>query len=385
MLTHDALKRDTARRVKRLQAMMKENDLDALIITGQAAPGGIGAIRYITHAHLWGGAAYAVLGADDPYPWLQVWSSYQAVWSRNETTTLPERVLSPYEDIVEATASNAKDYATGSKRIGMVNMSKLMGLGTYNGFVKALEGYEMVEVTDAFNEIRQIKSPFELEAIQQNGAILDSAMDVFKDVAGVGVRYWGRLRLGRGLYQIFRILLGADETVARWHTLHCAHAKRPAHGPDDIINFEIVYESPYGYWLEMTAVFSFGPLPADSRALLDGYLAAVEASSAVAKAGNTFRDISDANDKALRDRGYPVDGKHTPDCHSTGLDGSDGPNSFGAPDFVLQPNMVLSYHPGTVLENDRGFLVSDNFLVTPEGAVRLSPHHADRYCMELEA
>ena len=26
-------------------------------------PGGIGAIRYITHAHIWGGAAYAVLGA----------------------------------------------------------------------------------------------------------------------------------------------------------------------------------------------------------------------------------------------------------------------------------------------------------------------------------
>ena len=58
---------------------------------------------------------------------------------------------------------------------------------------------------------------------------------------------------------------------------------------------------------------------------------------------------------------------------------------MGAPDFVLKPNMVLSYHPGTVLENDRGFLISDNFLVTSEGAVRLSPHHADRYYMQLEA
>ena len=94
------------------------------------------------------------------------------------------------------------------------------------------------------------------------------------------------------------------------------------------------------------------------------------------KRGNTYRHVSDANDKALRDRGFPVDGKHTPDCHSTGLDGSDGPNSLGAPDFVLKPNMVLSYHPGTVLENDRGFLISDNFLVTSEGAFRLSPHHA---------
>ncbi len=385
MLTHGSLKRDTARRVKRLQAMMKEKDLDAMIITGQAMPGGMGAIRYITHAHLWGGVAYAVLGADDPYPWLQVWSSYQAVWSRNETTTLPERVLSPYEDIVRATADNAKEYATGSKRIGMVNMSKLMSLGTYQAFAAQLEGYEMVEVTDAFNAIRQIKTPFELEAIQQNGGILDGAMDIFKNMAGVGVRYWDVCAAVEGYIKSFGAFWGRTKLSLDITPYTVPTDKDLRMSRDDIINFEIVYESPYGYWLEMTTVFSFEPLPDDILALLNGYLAAVEASAAVAKAGNTFRDISEANDNTLRGLGFPVVGKHTPDCHSTGLDGSDGPNSLGAPDFVLQPNMVLSYHPGTVLENDRGFLISDNFLVTPEGAVRLSPHHADRYYMPLEA
>ena len=385
MLTHDALKRDVARRIERLQAMMKENDLDVLIITGQAAPGGIGGIRYITHAHLWGGGAYAILGADDPHPWLQVWSSYQAVWSRNETTTLPERVQSPTGDIVERTAEIAKAYATGSRRIGMVNMNKLMSIATYHQFAGELADYEMVEVSDAYNAIRQIKSPFELEAIQQNGAILDSAMDVFRDNASVGARYWDACAAVEGYIKSFgafwgRTKLSLDLTPYTVPTAKDLRMKR-----EDIINFEIVYESPYGYWLEMTAVFSFEPLPRDVRALLEGYLLAVESSAAVAKAGNTFGMISDANDQTLRDLGFPVDGKHTPDCHSTGLDGSDGPNSFGAPDFVLKPNMVLSYHPGTVLENDRGFLISDNFLVTPEGAVRLSPHHASRYYMQLDA
>jgi len=56
MLTHDSLKRDVARRIERIQAMMKEKDVNALVIVGQAQPGGIGAIRYITHAHIWGGA-----------------------------------------------------------------------------------------------------------------------------------------------------------------------------------------------------------------------------------------------------------------------------------------------------------------------------------------
>lgn len=384
MLTHDALKRDVARRIERIQAMMNEKDLDALIITGQAAPGGLGGIRYITHAHLWGGGAYAILGANDPHPWLQVWSSYQAVWSRNETVTLPERVQSPYTDIVARTSEIAKEYATGSKRIGMVNMNKLMSIGTYNQFAKELDGYEMVEVTNEYNEIRQIKTPFELEAIQQNGAILDSAMDVFKDHAYVGARYWDVCAAVEGYIKSFgafwgRTKLSLDLTPYTVPTNKDLKMKR-----DDIINFEIVYESPYGYWLEMTTVFSFDPLPDDVQALLDGYLMAVEASSAVAKAGNTFGMISDTNDKTLRDLGFPVDGKHTPDCHSTGLDGSDGPNTIGAPDFVLKSNMVLSYHPGTVLENDRGFLISDNFLVTPEGAVRLSPHHSSRYYMQLD-
>jgi len=384
MLTHDALKRDVARRIERLQAMMKENDLDVLIVTGQAAPGAIGGIRYITHAHLWGGGAYAILGADDPHPWLQVWSSYQAVWSRNETTTLPERVQSPAGDIVERTCEIAKEYATGGRRIGMVNMNRLMSIATYHQFTRELADYEMVEVTDAYNAIRQIKSPFELEAIQQNGAILDSAMDVFRDNAFVGARYWDVCAAVEGYIKSFgafwgRTKLSLDLTPYTVPTAKGLRMKR-----EDIINFEIVYESPYGYWLEMTAVFSFEPLPPAVRALLDGYLLAVESSAAVAKAGNTFGMISAANDQTLRGLGFAVAGKHTPDCHSTGLDGSDGPNSFGAPDFVLKPNMVLSYHPGTVLENDRGFLISDNFLVTPEGAVRLSPHHADRYYIQLD-
>ncbi|MBL8118722.1 MAG: aminopeptidase P family N-terminal domain-containing protein, partial [Anaerolineae bacterium] len=137
MLTHDALKRDVARRIQRIQAMMKEKELGALIVVGQAQPGGIGAIRYITHAHIWGGAAYAILGADDPHPWLQVWSSYQSIWSRNETTTLPERVESP-DNIVSRTTELAKGYAGTNRRIGMVNMNKLMSIGEYQKFTKAL-------------------------------------------------------------------------------------------------------------------------------------------------------------------------------------------------------------------------------------------------------
>ncbi len=64
--------------------------------------------------------------------------------------------------------------------------------------------------------------------------------------------------------------------------------------------------------------------------------------------------------------------KHTPDCHTIGLDGHDGAGLWFA-ETKLLANMVLSYHPVTVMPHNRGFLISDNFLVTPEGGVRLSP------------
>ena len=104
----------------------------------------------------------------------------------------------------------------------------------------------------------------------------------------------------------------------------------------------------------------------------------------MAKTGNTLGMIADANDEAIRSLGFEVVGKHTPDCHSTGLDGSDGPSDQAAPDFELKTNMTLSFHPGSITPNNRGFLISDNFLVTPEGGVRLSPHNASRYHMDLE-
>jgi len=381
MLTFEGLKRDVERRVGRIQATMADKGLGALIIVGSGAPGGFGALRYITNAHLWGGAAYGVLGADDPDPWVQVWSSYQGVWTRNETTTRPERVESP-DDIITRTAQLARGYAERGRRIGIVNLQK-MSLAEYAKFTHALEGFELIDATGDYNALRQIKSLFEIEAMQQNGAILDASLDVFAEHAHVGARYWDVCAATEAFVKAKGAFWGRTKLSLDITPYTVPTPKDLRMGEDDMINFEIVYESPWGYWLEMTTIFSFVELPDDVQALLQGYLRAVESSSAAAAAGNTLGQISAANDMALRELGFPVVGKHTPDCHSTGLDGSDGPSSIAAPDFVLQPNMVLSFHPGTVLEGDRGFLISDNFLVTPGGAVRLSPHTAERYQIRL--
>jgi Xaa-Pro aminopeptidase len=250
--------------------------------------------------------------------------------------------------------------------------------------VEALEGFDVVEVTGEFNAIRQIKTPFELEAMQQNGHILDAAMDIFREHAHVGARYWDASGAVEGFIKSHGAFWGRTKLAIDGTPRTVPMPKDLRIKEDDIILFEIVYDSPWGYWLEMTTMFSFDELPDDVHAMLQVYLQAVDNSSAIAKPGNTFRMISEANDQTFLDLGIPVAGKHTPDCHSTGLDGSDGPSDQDAPDFVLKENMVLSYHPGTLMENDQGLLISDNFMITAEGGVRLSPHHADRYYLRLD-
>lgn len=381
MLTEEYLRNEVSQRITRIQTMLREKDLGALIIVGAGAPDMLGSIRYITNAHLWSCRAFAILGQHDPEPWLEISSAYQAVWSQNEAAISPKRVESP-DDVLKRTTDLAAKYAVGIKRIGLVNADRMLSASEYRTMSSQLDGFNLVEITDDFNRIRQIKSPFEIEAMIQNGHILDAAMDVFRDNARVGRRYcavcaateayikgkgsfWGRTKLSFGT---------TPQTVPA--------PKDQVMKESDVVNFEVVYESPWGYWLEMTTIFSFKELPDEVYEMLQAHLRAIYNSSALAKPGNTLQMISEANDQTFKNLGFPVAGKHTPDCHTIGLDGYDGP-SLWVPETVLEANMVLSFHPGTVMEGNRGLLISDNFLVTPQGGVRLSPHTAERYYLRI--
>lgn len=382
MLTHTNLKTEVANRIARIQSMMKEKDVAVLIIVGAGAPDMLGAVRYVSNAHLWGGRAFAIVDQNDPEPWIEIWSAYQAVWTQNETVIDPKRIESP-PDVLARTFELVRQYAGTQEKVGLVNVDRMLSIGEYRALRNELHEYELVECTDDFNRIRQIKSPFEIEAMIQNGHILDSAMDVFQSNAKVGRKYWEACAATEAFIKSRGAFWGRTKLSFGAIPQTVPTPKDLVIKEDDVFNFEIVYESPWGYWLEMTTLFSFGELPEEINKLLQGYLQAVANSSALAKPGNTLSMISECNDRTLRELGFPVAGKHTPDCHTIGLDGYDGP-SLWAPETVLESNMVLSFHPGTVMEGNRGLLISDNFLVTPHGGVRLSPHSAERYHLRLD-
>lgn len=382
-LTPDALRDDVRRRIAAVQRMMAEQGLTALLCAGDGSPNGTAGARYLANGRAWAGPLHAVLAATDPDPWLLSYSSYQAQWSRDGTTTRPERVEAP-SDVMARVAALLSDAAGPGGRVGVAGLARLSS-ADHAALRAHLPGVAIVDATASFDALRRIKSPFELAAMRDNGRRLSQAIAAFADAARVGVPYalacaqaevplkaagafWGRSKVSFGASPM-TVPLPPDRRVA----------------PGDVLTFELVYESPLGYWTEMTTQFSVGPMPEPFGRLFEAYWAAFEASRALARPGAALRDLAAAADAAIAARGFAVAGKHTPDAHSIGLDGSDGPSAIGDPGFVLAQDMVLSLHPGAELADGRALLVSDNVRVTPQGGERLSPHGRERRLVVLPA
>jgi Xaa-Pro aminopeptidase len=236
-----------------------------------------------------------------------------------------------------------------------------------------VDGREAIDVTTDINKMRSIKSNFEIEEIYRTGRLLCEGLERFGEVARPGVRCWDAAAAAEHVLRSRGCFWGRSKYSLdlRPQTIPTPLDKRFTE--DDIILFELVYTGPLGYWHEMTALFSFKPLPEDVQNQLEAQEKVIQACSNAMKAGARIGDMHDIASEVWKQEGFKVIGKHTPNCHSIGLDDEDGPSSWFTPDEILEPNMVLSFHPSTLLEGNRAFLISDNFLVTSEGAVQLSP------------
>ncbi|MHB2165798.1 M24 family metallopeptidase [Alsobacter sp. R-9] len=371
----DALKREFERRVGHLQALMHRLDLDGLFVGGNGSPDGVASVRWLTGARAWAGVLVAVLLRDDPAPYVVSHSSYQALWARRRAATHPDRVEWSSRPVSRAVERLAAARRPG--RIGVVARAK-MAATDHDDLSVALRDVDLVDVTGAFDALRRQKSRLEIEEFEDNGARLSRALQIFADRATPGV-------------PLIETALAAEAEARRdggfWSRAKVAVGPVPYTIPpepgetmpaDEVVTCELVTESPLGYWTEMTVHVTCGAVPDETARLFDAYWAASEAAMAAARPGVRQGEIGRAGDAVLAAHGFPPAGRHTPDCHSIGLDGADGPSNSADPEFVLQEGMVLSMHPGAITAGDRGFLVSDNGLVTAQGARRLSPHGRER-------
>lgn len=364
---------DVRRRIAELRKIMVANNVAAVLGIAGGAPGQTGFLRYFTNVELWAGRAYFIVTLQDPDPLVIMWSNYGAEWGKQiATTPRVESTILDNRPPLARVIEELKKVTRPGQKIGTLNMLSVLSLSEHAVLSQGLPGITFQELNTEVNAVRQIKSPFEITAMEETGVILAGALERFGEVAKPGMLAWEaaaeseRYAKTRGCFW-GRSKYSLDERPYTVPPL----LDRPLR-KDDIILFELVYAGPLGYWHEITCLYSFGPLPDAAARRFETWWRAVQAAAAVARPGNRYGLIGETADKVFTDAGYDVIGHHTPNCHTIGTDEADGITP-PPPDALLKENMVLSFHPSTWLRGDVAFLISDNYHVTRTGGRVLSP------------
>lgn len=372
-----ALKRDMPRRITALQARMREKGVGAVLLTGTAGPGLFGVPKYFTNLSLWYGRAYVVIGASHPEPALVHWSGFQAEWNRQEATT--SWIETP--DVAVAAASLAAfkralaiamELGAGSTRLGVENMQQTWTMGEFDAFREDFPNHATVDFAREVDAIRSVKSDFELGEIAILGEQITRAIERFAQIARPGLPIWQAssaaeevLKAEGGSWGRCKMSLNHKPATIIPEVDRCFRA-------DDIVLVELDYSGAFGHWYEMTCLMSFAPLPTAVAAKVEAYRDVIALMVDHCRPGTRVGDLATLADARFRALGYVVNGMHLPHCHSIGLDENDGPNSGATPDDLLQADMVLAVHPGSLFQDGTAYAMSDLFRVTAAGGIRQS-------------
>jgi Xaa-Pro aminopeptidase len=127
-----------------------------------------------------------------------------------------------------------------------------------------------------------------------------------------------------------------------------------------------------GYWCDHTKLLVAGDLRDDYREyeqqLLDVYNGAID----YCKPGASFAGLDVLIRDGLADAGYPDQPTH-PVCHGVGVRAHEPPYAHRAGGGEIAENMVLAIEPGAYWQGGGGLRVEDNFVITADGAQKLSP------------
>ena len=351
------------RRYKALRAMMQEAGYEALILAGNAEAMQRGYIRYVADWRLWGGKGFVVLPlAGEPV--LVLGAGSQHYWSQKVGWIDDIRAA---QSMVGTVGEVLSRMGLAQAAIGVVGLEQVMLHGDVLALYHALPEARLSDVTAAVDGIMAIRSAEEI--------VLQT--ETYRSVALAHARLETAFRPGRSeraaMAEAVQLLAeqGCLDGIA-----HLTNGTRPFLRPptdrivavEDVIKVSLEFAGPTGYWVELSAVYSFRP-PADRE--LRYFEAAVQSIARVReilRPGAEGRAVTQTIQSTFAEAGWRVSGRGLSDGHLIGLNVIRPP--YGLIDNMdrFQTNMVFNVHPGHVVDDDGlGIFVQDNLLVTPSG------------------
>ena len=293
---------------------------------------------------------------------------FRGIGERFMTPSFPAiSYSSGYE--AEIAAKVIKD--RGYRRIGIVAPGSV-----YHGFVsrlyQLLNGVEIVDFTDAIDDLKAIKSEEDIAYIRQSAKMQD---DILAEIAGfvkpgmkdfeimAYAQYLGQLRGSEGGYMI-----GTSAPIGQPAMIR----HRPFQGrtiqDGDVLMFQCENSGPGGFFVHLGRIMVLGKAPEEMKDAFAEVLEAQQYTLDLLTPGAACKDVYRQFNAYLKSRKLPEERRLH--CHGQGYEVVERPLIRDDESMQVEAGMNIGIHPA--IANAKQFVtVCDNYLVTENGAERL--------------
>jgi Xaa-Pro aminopeptidase len=238
---------------------------------------------------------------------------------------------------------------------------------------------EPADATPLLARARAVKTAQELERMRLANEIAAAAMEHVRAELRPGMKESEAAALWNGFVHAHGT--GWEGKVALAHGFSLvwsgpgirtftATADRPVQ-PDEPTLFEI-WVCADGYWCDHTKNLCPGELTSDYERLLDDLTRVYERAIAHCRPGAGLDELDRLIREGIADAGYPGQPSH-PVAHGVGARAHEPPYAHQATPATIEEGMVLAIEPGAYWDGGGGLRLEDNFLITADGAEKLSP------------
>jgi Xaa-Pro aminopeptidase len=374
--------RDDAK-LERVRALMGENGLDALVVR---APDNV---LYLTN--FWGMKGYdacvfpregeptlVCLEASEDDAARTAWSSDVRLFRGYD----PGDPRPPLARTLDVAKQAAEPYRSLGLELSLGTQASDRMVGEPTTFTREwfdAFGPDSKDATPLLAEARGIKTEQEIERMRLANEIAAAAMDHCRLIIEPGMTEaqiaaeWEGFVHGEGTGWEGKVELALGFSLV-WSgpgiKTFTATTSRPVVEAEPTL-FEI-WVCADGYWCDHTKNLVAGELTAQYRELEAKLLAVYEDAIAFARPGANLAELDRRIRARLEGMGFPGQPSH-PVAHGVGARAHEPPYAHQAGEGEIREGMVLAIEPGCYIEGGGGLRFEDNFLVTGNGAEKLSP------------
>jgi Xaa-Pro dipeptidase len=373
--------RDDAK-LDRVRALMAEHELDALVVR---APDNV---LYLTN--FWGMKGYdACVFPREGEPVL-ICLEPSAADAERTAWTEDVRLFAGYDPAdprppglraLELARKAAAEHARVGVELSLGTQASDRMVGEPTTYPKAwFDGFpDAADATPLLNEARMIKSEQEVERMRLANEIAAAAMEHVQGILRPGMTEaqaaseWLGFVHGEGTGWKRQVELALGFSLV-WSgpgiRTFTATSSRPVVESEPTL-FEI-WVCADGYWADHTKNLCPGELDPRYAELLEQLTAVYDDAVAFARPGASLAALDRRIREGIAEAGYPGQPSH-PICHGVGARAHEPPYAHQAGGGEIREGMVLAIEPGIYWPEGGGLRLEDNFLVTADGAEKLSP------------